>query len=150
MKLNKGLEGLFATVYFGNNTMRGKIDSDLEDRIIMTDPRFSNGDPTLIYKDAIAAITLHSEENFTKHEEPAVPSRETRPNPFVVIKNNKKQGSDEPVQDGSMDTTHMYSTGMYIPLTVINQDPESVNPLHSDDFSTSFGPAMKIDFSSDE
>ncbi len=143
------------TVYFGSFYVNGYIDFDLDDRIIVSD---KNGDSTVIFRSAISAITVHnsdkSEEDVTNHK--------TEDKPFIIFSSKKNSSgraaaaaaaaaasaAASATEDDSDDLSE--NPGMYIPESVLSQDPSNINIHHEDDFSVSFGGRTNIEFTSEE
>jgi hypothetical protein len=132
------ITGMYATVYFGSWVLSGLVELDEEDRIIISSEETKS--KTMVFKTAICAITLLSESEINAKKEKE--SNVDKPL-FSAIRGGKKESQP---QDEAGET----NSGMYIPLTVLRQDPEKVNPLHQDDFSTFFTGKSAIDFTAKE
>lgn len=137
---DKGIVGEYVTVYFGSWSLSGKVEHDTDDRLIITGE--GSGETTLIFKSAVSAITLiditrtpAQEEREQKEEKPM----------FSQIKSKNKMEEKSPAQQ-----EEVQEQGMYIPLTVLKQEPDKINPFHSDDFSTIFVGSRAIDFTTKE
>lgn len=137
---DKGIVGEYVTVYFGSWSLSGFVEHDMEDRIIITTE--DSGETTLIFKSSVSAITLIDPAK--KVDNSALEKKEEKPL-FSQIK-SKSKGEDGP----SSVREEAQEQGMYIPLTVLKQEPDKVNPFHSDDFSTIFVGSRSIDFTSKE
>lgn len=129
------------TVYFGSFYINGYVDFDLDDRIIVSD---KNGDSTVIFRNAISAITVHSHDKLEEDN----PKEKPQDKPFIIF-SGKKQSSG-PAEEQDDLSENKYDSGMYIPESVLRQDPLNTNIHHSDDFSVSFGGRTNIDFTSEE
>ncbi len=132
------INGMYAKVYFGSWTIQGRVELDEEDRIIISSDESNS--KTMVFKTAISAITLLSDSDIAA----SVEKEKNNNKPlFSAIRGGKKDSS---AQDNAEET----NSGMYIPLTVLRQDPNKINPLHQDEFSTFFTGKSSIDFTTKE
>jgi len=132
------LDKKYITVYFGSFYINGYVEFDLDDRIIVSD---KEGDSTVIFRSAISAITVHQEE--PKNDEV-----ESEVKPFLILSSKKQNAAKQELDFNQSE--NKYDSGMYIPESVLSQDPLNINIHHTDDFSVSFGGRANIDFTSEE
>lgn len=132
------LDKKYITVYFGSFYINGYVEFDLDDRIIVSD---KEGDSTVIFRSAISAITVHQEE--PKNDEV-----ESEVKPFLILSSKKQNAAKQELDFNQSEDK--YDSGMYIPESVLSQDPSNINIHHTDDFSVSFGGRANIDFTSEE
>jgi hypothetical protein len=130
---NKYLKsGTAIKVYLdGGWEIEGIVIEDIEDRIILEE----SNDPVLLFKNKINAIRILVQRELVASE---TTPQETAPEvvpPFLVLRTKKKEESYPP-EDGIEDGSYLEGV-MSIPMTVINSDPEKVNPFNDDDFSVS-------------
>jgi len=145
LKKNESVfEKKMITVYFGNFYSKGIVEFDSEDRIVLS---CDSGESTVIWKSFISAITIHDSDANVKKKEDG----NSNDIPFILAGKKRRNRQDNhlnlPVSEDSQNTNDV---GMYIPTSVLTQDPEMMNIYHDDDFSTSFAGTAKIDFTSEE
>jgi sRNA-binding regulator protein Hfq len=136
------------TVYFGSFYINGYVDFDIDDRIIVSD---KNGDSTVIFRNAISAITVHNNDKLEEDE----PKEKLQDKPFIIFSGKKQNlgpaaaAAATAVEEDDF-SENKYDSGMYIPESVLRQDPLNTNIHHTDDFSVSFGGRTNINFTSEE
>lgn len=135
---NKNLKsGTIIKVYLdGGWEIEGSVIEDLEDRIILEEGE----DPVLLFKSKINAIRILPDKTKTispeKSQDRVVEVESEPKRPFVVVSKTKDSGS---TPKGSSESTPYYlEGGMSLPMSVINADPDKINPLNGDEFSISF------------